>query len=77
MSDIEYSVITSDVIKSFDCTINVHWVPVHKGIGGNELLDMRVKEAAAAVGGKEDIHIEIDNKLRLLHECSFFIEFIK
>ena len=26
MSDIEYSVITSDVIKSFDCILNLdHW----------------------------------------------------
>ena len=35
--------------------MNVHWVPGHQDIRGNELADKQAKEAAAEVSGKDDI----------------------
>ena len=32
--------------------MNVHWVPGHQDIRGNELADKQAKEAAAEVSGK-------------------------
>ena len=43
-------------------SINVHWVPGHQEIRGNELADKQAKEAAAEVSGKDDIPIEMDKK---------------
>ena len=43
-------------------SINVHWVPGHQDIRGNELADKQAKEAAAEVSGKDDIPIEMDKK---------------
>ena len=45
--------------------MDVHWVPGHQDIRGNELADKQAKEAAAEVSGKEDIPIEMDKKEEL------------
>ena len=42
--------------------MNVHWVPGHQDIRGNELADKHAKKAAAEVSRKEDIPIEMDKK---------------
>ena len=50
-----------NILYSKGNSMNVHWVPGHQDIRGNELADKQAKEAAAEVNGK-DIPIGLDKK---------------